>query len=124
MVQNKLTAHKIVIAQALVTVCLAATLSLWARLDAAYAALVGGGIGALASGYFAGRVFRHDNVAEPSRILRAVYVGEVMKIAITIALLLAAIMVLQVDVLFLLLGYAATLPVYWLALLLPDPRPN
>jgi ATP synthase protein I len=117
--QIDFTARKIIIAQLLVTLFVALGALMWASYKAAYSASVGGVISAVASLYFAGRVFRHDSSTSPARILRAFYVGEAVKMALTVGLFLVAIVVLKVDILFMLFAYIATLPVYWFALLGP-----
>lgn len=118
--RNIFTALKIIVAQLLVTVVIAIGLLLWTGQHAAYSAGVGGCVSAVASLYFASRVFRKDGTASPERLLRSLYVGEAVKILMTVALFVVAIVMFDVDILFMLLAYAATLPVYWLSLLLAD----
>ncbi len=79
-------------------------------------ALVGGGIGTLASLYMVLSTFRLNANAEPAEILRRVYRAEFYKFVITIGLF--SLVLLNMDVSFgpMLGGFAATLTVYWAAL--------
>ncbi len=91
-------------------------------------ALVGGGIGAVASFYIVVSTFRLDANAEPAKILRRVYRAEFYKFVITAGLF--TLVLLSMDVSFgpMLGGFAATLTVYWVALgvRLPhfNPKPS
>ena len=87
-------------------------------------ALVGGGIGALASLAMVVSMFRLSASAEPSRILRRVYRAELYKFVITVGLF--SLVLLNMDVSFgaMLGGFAATLAVYWVALCVPLPHFN
>lgn len=95
---------------------------LWVSPRSGYSALAGGLISAVSSSYLAGRILGFDGTTPPARMLRAFYVGEVVKIVMTMALFILAIVLLKVDALFMLLAYVLTLPVYWFALLAPGPR--
>ncbi len=83
---------------------------------ASVSALVGGGIGALASLVMVVSTFRLSAIAEPARILRRVYRAELYKFVITVGLF--SLVLLNMDVSFgaMLGGFAATLSVYWVAL--------
>ncbi len=83
---------------------------------AALSALAGGGIGILTGLYQALRVFRTDASHFPERFMGSVYAGEVVKILLTAALFVFAIKALRAEFLPLILGYTATLVVYWAAL--------
>ena len=48
--------------------------------------------------------------------MRGVYIGEAVKIALTVALMIAAIRVLGVEMLPFMIGYIAIYSVYWIAL--------
>ena len=82
----------------------------------AVSAAIGGSIGIVAGLYQALRMFRIDASQNPDGFLRSVYVGEAIKILLTVALMIAAIRVLQVAMLPFMLGYIATYVVYWMAL--------
>ncbi len=98
------------------TVCIATGAILiggqaWAR-----SALSGGGIGIVAGLYQAFRIFRADMSRQPERFLSSVYVSEALKIVLTVALFIAAIRVLRVELIPVIVAYAATYVVYWVAL--------
>lgn len=79
-------------------------------------AAVGGSIGILAGTYQALRMFRVDASVDPAGFMRGVYVGEIVKIFLTVALTIAAIRVLRVEMLPFMIGYIAIYIVYWVAL--------
>jgi len=79
-------------------------------------AATGGSIGIIAGLYQALRMFRVDASKDPAGFMRGVYVGEVVKIALTAALTIAAIKVLNVTMLPFMIGYIAIYLVYWVAL--------
>ena len=84
--------------------------------EGAVSAAIGGSIGIIAGLYQALRMFRVDANRDPDGFLRGVYVGEAVKILLTVALMIAAIRVLQVEMLPFMLGYIAIYVVYWMAL--------
>lgn len=84
--------------------------------DFALSASIGGSIGIVAGLYQALRMFRIDASQDPDGFLRSVYVGEAVKILLTVALMIAAIRVLNVAMLPFMLGYIAIYVVYWMAL--------
>jgi ATP synthase protein I len=84
--------------------------------DVAVSAAMGGSIGIVAGLYQALRMFRIDASKDPDGFLRSVYVGEAVKILLTVALMIAAIRVLQVEMLPFMAGYIAIYIVYWMAL--------
>lgn len=85
-------------------------------------ALVGGGIGVVASFYIVVSTFRLDANAEPVKILRRVYRAEFYKFVITASLF--TLVLLSMDVSFgpMLGGFAATFAVYWAALVVRLPH--
>jgi len=83
---------------------------------AAFSAAVGGAIGITAGLYQALRMFRVDAGIEPERFLSGVYVSEAVKILLTVALFIAAIRVLRVEMLATMVGYIGTYLMYWIAL--------
>jgi len=82
----------------------------------ALSAVTGGGIGIVAGLYQALRMFRVDAGRDPAGFMRGVYVGEAVKIALTVALMIVAIRVLRVAMLPFMIGYIAIYSVYWIAL--------
>jgi len=85
-------------------------------LTAAWSAAIGGSIGIVAGLYQALRMFRVNAGSDPEGFMRGVYVGEAVKIVLTIALMIAAIRVLGVAMLPFMIGYIAIYIVYWIAL--------
>jgi ATP synthase protein I len=83
----------------------------------AISALMGGGIGTLTSLCMAVSIFRLDADAEPEKILKRVYRGEFLKLAMTVVLF--GLVLKNIDVSFApMIGcFAVTLLVYWVALL-------
>lgn len=80
-------------------------------------ALGGGLINAAAGWCLARKLFQFVTDTPAPRIVRAFYLGEVMKIALTVAFFVVAIVAFSVDVLWMLVGYLAAASVYWFALL-------
>lgn len=83
---------------------------------AAYSALIGGGVSTLVTLYFASQVFSVRVGSPAAKIARAFYLGEVVKLLLTVVLLSIALLWLDVSPLPLLLAYMAALMAYWLAL--------
>jgi ATP synthase protein I len=95
-----------------------AGLGLWISGPKACGSALGGGlINAIASWFLAYKLFRFTADTPPTRIVRAFYLGEVTKIALTVAFFTVAIVAFSVDVLWMLIGYLVTASVYWFALL-------
>lgn len=102
--------------QLLATLLVAVSALIFIDTRAAYSAAVGGGISTLVTLYFASKVFSVRIGAPAAKIARTFYVGEVVKILLTIALLSIALLWLKVAPLPLLLAYMAALMAYWLVL--------
>jgi len=109
-------AYRIVAVQLAVAAVMA--LGLWVFYGAAPArsALVGGLISAAGSLLFA-RWLAKAAGGSPRAFARAFYVGEGLKIVLTVALFWVAIALLEANLAPLFITYAVTLMVYWLALL-------
>jgi ATP synthase protein I len=75
--------------------------------------LSGGLIGILAGFYQAQRMMRADAGAHPEAFMRGLWVSEVLKIALTVALFIVAIRLLRVAMVPTIVGYAGTYIVYW-----------
>ncbi len=113
----RMTAIWILTAQALLTLVVALVLLVWSGPRDAYSALVGGVICVLSGAYLAQRMFGNKPGVNPARLVRAFYIGEATKIALTALMFLLTIVYLDVDVLIVILTYMAALSMYWLALL-------
>lgn len=111
-------ARRVLVFQLLVTLSAVAVAGLVAGSGAALSAGVGGGISVVVTAVFAGLTFAAGPGATAARVARALYLGEVVKFLLTIALFAVAFVLIEVSFLPLILTYAATLMVYWLALLL------
>lgn len=112
----KQVTRKITAIQLLLTLLVAVASLAFGTLQAAYSALIGGGISAVVTLYFASKVFSVGVGAPAGKIARAFYAGEVVKLLLTVALLSGALFWLDVSPLPLLLAYIAALLAYWLAL--------
>jgi ATP synthase protein I len=82
----------------------------------ALSVFVGGMIGLLAGFYQAQRMMRVDAGKDPEGFMRGLWISEVVKIALTVALFVIAIRLLRVQMVPTMIGYAGTYIVYWLAL--------
>ena len=106
----------VVLGQVVVTVVAAAIcFAVWGRV-AGFSALAGGGISVLASAALAVIGFSSPAGASPERIARSFYVGEGVKLAVTVALFVVVFLTIKVSFPALFGAYIATLFVYWIAL--------
>ena len=83
---------------------------------AGISALVGGGISVISSAALALIGFGSPAGAPAERVARAFYVGEGVKLAVTVALFVAVFLTMKVSFAALFGTYIATLFVYWIAL--------
>jgi ATP synthase protein I len=109
-------AMKLVLAQFAATLIIAVSFSIGSGAPAGASALIGGGIGAAASLAMALIMFRSASGADPQRIVRSAYRGELVKLALTVLLIVAALKWVDLAVLPFFVAYAATFVVYWVAL--------
>jgi len=100
-----------VIAQLITSVVLAALMLLY-DLTAAYSALIGGLIAALANGWFALKVFTAKG-KQPAQVLRSFYSAEINKLILTGSLFVAVFILLKP------INAAALLAAYFLVHMLP-----
>ncbi len=114
--QARRTAFGIVGAQACVTLLSSGGGLLLAGTAGAVSALLGGGIGTLASLVQVAGTFRTGASREPAKILGRLYGGEAFKLLITAGLF--ALVLTNVEVVFgaMIGGFGATLLVFWAAL--------
>ncbi|MFZ1642810.1 MAG: ATP synthase subunit I [Candidatus Contendobacter sp.] len=112
----KQVTRTITLIQLLVTLLIAAISLAFSSAQAAYSALIGGGVSALVTLYFASQVFSVHIGSPAAKIARAFYLGEVVKLLLTVVLLSIALLWLDVSPLPLLLAYMAALMAHWLAL--------
>ena len=109
-------AFRLAAGQTALTLGIAAAAGWFGAAADAWSAMAGGGIGTVAGLYQALRMFSVNAADEPARFMRAVYVGEAMKILITVALFVATIRIMKPQFLPMMAGYAGTFVVYWVAL--------
>ena len=114
--QARRLAGSVVLGQVVVTLVAAAIcFAVWGRV-AGLSALAGGGISVVASAVLAFFAFRSPAGAGVERVARAFYVGEGLKLAVTVALFVAVFVTFKVSFAALFGAYIATLFVYWIAL--------
>ncbi len=106
-------ALRLLLAQAAVGLAAASVWLLAAGASAAAAAGAGAAIALLPTAYFAAKVFSQRPGTAPRALLRAIYVGEVVKLILTAALFMIALRWLSGDFLALISTYAAALGTYW-----------
>lgn len=102
--------------QLLLTALLTATAWLTGYDSAALSVFVGGSIGMIAGLYQALRLLQVDAAGQPDAFLRGLWVSEVIKIALTVAMFVLAIRFLKIEMVPTIVGYAVTYIVYWIAL--------
>ena len=108
-------AMRVVRLQGLIALALAAVVALVWGASAGRSALLGGAVGAAATLFFVVALFRHADGAATGRVVWGFFLGQGLKVALTVALLLVAFRSRAVVPLALLAGYMATYAAYWLA---------
>ncbi|PPD22259.1 MAG: F0F1 ATP synthase assembly protein I [Methylomonas sp.] len=106
---------RVLYAQALMAMIVTSGFLLAGGWKSALSPLVGGIVAIVPNFYFAYRIYlaRHS---EPGVIVKAFYSGEAVKLLLTAALFSIALQMLSMNFLTLLIGYVATLSVFWFAL--------
>lgn len=112
----KQVTRTIIAIQLLATLLIAVFSLVLSDFRAAYSAVVGGGISTLVTFYFASKVFSVRIGSPAAKVAQAFFVGEVVKLLLTVVLLSAALLWLPISPLPLLLAHMAALMAYWLAL--------
>ena len=114
--QARRLAGSVVLGQVVVTLVAAAIcFAVWGRVTG-LSALAGGGISAVASAVLAFFAFGSPAGADAERVARGFYVGEGLKLAVTVALFVAVMVTMKISFAALFGTYIATLFVYWIAL--------
>jgi ATP synthase protein I len=116
------SALRVVLAQVAITLGVAAAAAAGFGAAAGRSALWGGGIGIAASVFMVLVVFRYPEGASAARIAWGFYLGQFLKVALSIALLIVAFRTEGMVPLALLVAYVATFAGYWAAPRLPQPR--
>jgi ATP synthase protein I len=109
-------AFSVVAGQTAVTLLAALVSFAIAGSNAAVSALVGGGIGTLASLAMAVLAFGRSAGADGVRIVRAFYLGEAAKLGLAVVLFVVVLKAMKVSPAALFGAYVATFFVYWIAL--------
>jgi ATP synthase protein I len=105
-----------VLGQVVVTLVAAAIcFAVWGRV-AGLSALAGGGISAVASAVLAFFAFRSPAGAGADQVARGFYVGEGLKLTVTVTLFVVVFLTFKASFAALFGTYIATLFVYWVAL--------
>jgi ATP synthase protein I len=115
-------AFRVVVAQAAITLAVAAVAASGWGMAAAKSALWGGAIGTAGSAFMAIAMFRYPEGAAAARIAWGFYLGQFLKTALSIGLLVVAFGTRGVVPLALLAGFGATFAGYWAAPRLPLSR--
>ena len=119
-VHAKTTVYAVVITQIVAGVVLSAGLAVGGDSRASYSVLTGTLCGALPNFYLALKMFSLGVESSADHMLRAIYLGESLKIVFTVALLAVALAKLDVSMPYVLGGYLGTVVVQWFALLMPN----
>ncbi len=111
------TVFKVLYLQVLVAVLVALGFMLMGGWKYALSPFLGSSVAILPNLYFAYRNYlvRHRQVQD---IVKGFYAGEAVKLLLTAGLFVAVLQIPTVDFKTLLIGYAATLSVFWFALIL------
>jgi ATP synthase protein I len=114
--QARRLAMSVVLGQVAITVVAAVIcFAVWGRTPG-ISALVGGGISVVASAVLVFFGFGSPAGSQPERVARAFYLGEGLKLAVTVALFVVVFVTLKVSFAALFGAYIATLFVFWIAL--------
>jgi ATP synthase protein I len=106
-------AMRVVLVQGIITALVAAACGLgWGR-EATISALRGGGSGMAATALMVLAVFRYPEGASATRIAWGFYLGQFLKVALSIALLIVAFGAPKAVPAAVLAGYVATFAGYW-----------
>ena len=118
-IHARTTVFAIVAAQIVSGLALVGVFAAGGDSTAAYSALTGTLCGAMPNFFLALKMFSVAADTPPDRLLRVIYVGETLKIVFAASMLAVAMLVLDISVAYLLVGYAGTVLVQWFALLMP-----
>jgi F0F1-type ATP synthase assembly protein I len=113
---NRAVAYRTGYAQLAVSAAIALALFFVLDFRAAYSALMGGVISGCGTLCLALVLFARAEMS-PQQFVRALYVGEFIKIALTIGMFVAAINLVELNMLAFFLTYIVTLMANWIVLL-------
>ena len=106
---------RVVRLQGLIALALAGVVAVFWGVSAAGSALLGGAVGTVATLFFVIALFRYPDGAATGRVAWGFFLGQGLKVALTVALLLVAFRSRAVVPPALLVGYVATYCAYWFA---------
>ena len=118
-IHARTTVFAVVAAQVVTGVALCGVFAAGGDSRAAYSVLTGTLCGVLPNFYLALKMFSIAHGAPPDRLLRAIYLGETLKIVFAASMLAVTVVYLDVSVPFVIGGYLVTVMVQWFALLMP-----
>lgn len=118
-IHARTTVFGVVAAQVVTGVALCGVFAAGGDSRAAYSVLTGTLCGTLPNFYLALKMFSLAHDAPPDRLLRAIYVGETLKIVFAASMLAVTAVFLDVSVPYVIGGYLVTVMVQWFALLMP-----
>ncbi len=107
-------ALRVVRTQALIAIAASGVAELGGGWPAARSALIGGGVAAAATLFFVFALFRHPDGTPAARVAWGFFLGQGLKVALTVGLLIVAFRSPGVAPIALLGGYVATYAAYWL----------
>jgi ATP synthase protein I len=99
--------------QALVALAVSLVTGLGFGISAGRSALLGGGVGVVATLFFVLALFRHREGTPAARVAFSFYLGQVLKVLLTVALLALVFRSRGASPLAVLAGYMATYLAYW-----------
>jgi ATP synthase protein I len=114
LVAERRAALRVVARQAMVALTLAVLMAPWG-LGAAGSVVVGGAVGTVATSVFAWALFRNPEGTSPARVAWSFYLGQALKVGLTIGLLAVVFRSRVPAPWAVLAGYLATHVAYWLA---------
>jgi len=107
-------AKKLLVIQAIIIIMIA-SFGLFKEFKVAIALLSGGMSVLLANLYFVFKVFTNSGAQANKQVVRAFYLGESVKVAISVILLVVAFILLPGSEMYVLVGYIIALLLQWLA---------
>ena len=113
--RGKIVAFKVIFAQLSVTL-LVSVIALFVEMQVGFSVFVGGMVGVIPNSYFALKAFSVAGARQAQQVVKSFYLGEAIKLILTILLFILAFKFLSVNPKALFLGYALTLVVNWLAI--------
>lgn len=107
--------NRLLLLQLVMTVLIVIFMGLLLDTRAAYSALIGGSICVISNWYFARHFFAFSGARSARRIIKAVYLAEVIKFLLSMALFAAAFHYLHVSALPFFISYIITQWMFWFA---------